>query len=141
MHLIKIIILILVVVLIGCSNPNITEITINENKIKVEIADEPVEQQKGLMYRKELCEECGMIFIFEKEQTMQFWMKNTLIPLDMIFIAADGHIVDIQEAEPCEEDPCQLYTSKEPAQYVLELNKGYSAEKGIKIDDSVEFSN
>lgn len=130
--------IITLMIITGCAN-NLekTQVMINENIITVEIANNTAERQKGLMFREELCQECGMLFIFEKEQKLQFWMKNTLIPLDLIFISKEGEIQQIQEADPCIEEYCKLYISEKPAKYVLEVNKGYSTEKGIKINDSV----
>ena len=68
-----------------------------------------------------------MLFIFQQERPQSFWMKNTLIPLDMIFISADLVIVDITTMNPCKTDPCPDYTSKQPARYCLEVNAGYAA--------------
>jgi uncharacterized membrane protein (UPF0127 family) len=65
-----------------------------------------------------------MLFIFEEERIYPFWMKNTLIPLDMIWIDKNGKIIDIQIAEPCTQDPCRSYTPSGSGLYVLELNAG-----------------
>ena len=119
----------------GCSKEN--QVVINGNKINVEIADEPQEQSLGLMRRQSLGENNGMLFIFDNEQIRNFWMKNTLMPLDMLFISKDLVIVDIIEAEPCKEDPCGIYSGKEAAKYVLELNKGYSVRKDINKGDKL----
>lgn len=91
-------------------------------KIKIEIAKTLEERQKGLMFRKNLCDNCGMLFVFEEEDLHSFWMKNTLISLDIIFINANFDVVDVKRAIPCEGDLCQLYTSKEKALYILETN-------------------
>ncbi len=127
----------LIVIVSSCSEEN--QVIINGNKIAVEIADEPQEHSLGLMHRKHLDENKGMLFIFNDEQIRNFWMKNTLIPLDMLFISKDSVIVDIIEAEPCRKDPCSLYPGKEPAKYVLEVNKGHSSQKNIRIGDKVTF--
>ena len=74
-----------------------------------------------------------MLFIFQQEGPLQtFWMKNTLIPLDMLFISSDLVIVDITTMQPCTFDPCPSYTSKQPAQYALEVNAGYVRSHAIK---------
>jgi hypothetical protein len=99
-------------------------IEINNKKIFVEIADSQEERAQGLMFREKLCNDCGMLFIFEQEDIQSFWMKNTLIPLDIIFINKDLTILDIFSAQPCTKDPCQSYTSEQKALYVLETNKG-----------------
>ena len=77
-----------------------------------------------------------LLFIFPQEQPLNFWMKNTLIPLDMIWINAEKTIVDIQAAEPCKVEKCPIYSGKVPAQYVLELNQGVL--RG-QVGDRVEF--
>jgi len=104
---------------------------------QVEIADEPAEQATGLMYRKELGANKGMLFLFPQDRMGAFWMLNTLIPLDIIFISADKKIVNIVErAEP------QTTTPRNPTapyRYVLEINGGRSSELGIGAGDSVEF--
>ena len=127
--------LLLTFVISSCSKES--QVVINGNKINVEIADEPQEQSLGLMRRQSLEENSGMLFIFENEQIRNFWMKNTLIPLDMVFISKDLVIVDIIEAEPCKEDPCSVYTGKGAAKYVLEVNKGYSDKNGVHKGDKV----
>ena len=99
---------------------------------KVELAQAPGEKAKGLMYRAELPEDSGMLFVFEKDAPRAFWMKNTLIPLDMIFINSRLEVVEVKaNVQPCREDPCPSYPS-EPAMYVLEINGGLAEKRGIK---------
>jgi len=117
-------ILSVIILITGCNARNIKYVEIGDKKISVEVADTPEERGEGLMFREELCEGCGMLFIMEEEIIPRFWMKNTLIPLDMIFISSNLEVVDILRAEPCEEDPCKVYSPKEKALYVLEVNKG-----------------
>ena len=108
--------------------------------VYVEIADEPNERNQGLMFRENLEWDRGMFFIFDDERILSFWMKNTLIPLDMLFIDADFRIVDIKEnVPPCKDDPCPSYSSEHPAKYVLEVNSGFVLENNIKIDDTISF--
>jgi uncharacterized membrane protein (UPF0127 family) len=99
-------------------------VEIGEERINVELARTPAEMQQGLMFRKSLCDDCGMLFVFESEGFHSFWMKNTLIPLDMLFIDANLTVVDVIHAVPCEQDPCQIYAPKGKALYVLEVNGG-----------------
>ena len=106
-------------------------------KIDVEIADHNQERMKGLMFREHLNENNGMLFVFENEEHQIFWMKNTLIPLDMIFISKDLKIVDIKYAIPCEKYACQLYESSKPAKYVLEVNGNFTTRNDIKIGDKI----
>lgn len=109
-------------------------------KIEVEIADTDAEIQKGFMFREKLELDKGMLFVFKEEALRAFWMKNTLIPLDMIFVSKDKKVTNIAEnVQPCTEDPCGNYPSKEPAEYVIEINGGESAKNGIRPGDNVEF--
>ena len=81
-----------------------------------------------------------MLFVFEKEDVYQFWMKDTLIPLDMIWIDEGGKIVFIKEnAEPCESEPCESFVPDGKAKYVLEINGGMTKLRGIDIGDSAEI--
>ncbi len=111
-------------------------------KVEVEVADDEGERATGLMYRTQMDENRGMLFVFENAQPMGFWMKNTLIPLDMIFIDQDQKISSIQKnAIPCQADPCKVYSSSQPALYVLEVNAGFALDKGLQAGQSVTFEN
>lgn len=111
--------------------------------VYVDVADDPQEHEKGLMYRKSMDQNSGMLFIFGgANNDLSFWMKNTYIPLDMIFIGSDLRIVDIKEAvQPClqQQEPCPSYLSRQPAKYVLEVNAGFVQENKIKIGDRSEI--
>jgi uncharacterized membrane protein (UPF0127 family) len=109
------------------------------HQVKVEVVTEPADQARGLMYRRSLGKESGMLFIFRQEEPQSFWMKNTLIPLDMIFISRDLVIVDITTMQPCITNPCPDYTSRQPAQYVLEVNAGYCRSHNIIIGNRVSW--
>jgi len=107
--------------------------------VNVEIADQPGERTLGLMNRDILEKDHGMLFIFEGEDYWSFWMKNTLIPLDLIFISDQYTIVDIKENfQPCKVDNCDSYTSKKKAKYVLEVNSGFVKENNVKIGDKIK---
>jgi uncharacterized membrane protein (UPF0127 family) len=108
-----------------------------DHRVKVEVVTKAADQAQGLMYRRSLEKDSGMLFIFGKEEPQSFWMKNTLIPLDMIFISRDLVIVDITTMQPCITDPCPDYTSRQPAQYVLEINAGYCRSRNIIIGDKI----
>ena len=127
--------------LASCKSENAAFIDNGKEKIKVgvEISDSPEERAAGLMFREFLGENSGMLFIFDDEKTRSFWMKNTLIPLDMIFISKDFEIVDIKYAEPCEEDPCISYVSKKPAEYVLEVNGNFTIRNDIEIGNKINL--
>jgi len=109
--------------------------------VEVEIADDHEEQKTGLMFRKKMDDDKGMLFVYQSEQKHVFWMKNTLIPLDMIWINKDKKIVDIQSVDPCEQDPCERYEPAYEALYVLEVNKGFADENGVKVGDTIELKN
>ncbi len=106
-------------------------VKINGIKITVEIAKTDKEHEQGLMFRKNLHDNHGMLFIFETEDRYDFWMKNTVMPLDIIYINSDLKIVDILHATPCKKDPCESYIPKEKALYVLETKAGTFDEKII----------
>jgi len=109
-----------------------------EVEVRVEVADTEPERELGLMGRTALGEDRGMLFVFDEEQELSFWMKDTLIPLSVAFMDSEGRIVDIQDMKPLDEDP--PYTvSAEPAQYALEVNKGFFEERGIEVGDSAEL--
>ena len=108
-----------------------------DHQVKVEVVTRSADQAMGLMYRRSLGKDSGMLFIFRREEPQSFWMKNTLIPLDMIFISRNRVIVDITTMQPCATDPCPDYTSRQPAQYVLEVNAGYCRSRNIIIGDKI----
>ncbi|HLL38211.1 MAG TPA: DUF192 domain-containing protein [Rubrobacteraceae bacterium] len=105
-------------------------------EMEVEIADSPEEQQRGLMERTALDENAGMLFVFDGEQPRSFTMRNTLIPLSIAFIDAEGIIVNIQDMQPLANGP---YLSGMPARYALEANQGFFANRGIGLGDVVEL--
>ena len=128
----------LLLVLVACTSAPYVEI--GDTKVYVEVPETPAEMARGLMHRESLGEDAGMIFVFDKEGKHSFWMKNTLIPLDMIFINAENKIVDILTAVPCKQDPCENYTPKEKAIYVLEVNKGFAEKHNLQIGEEVKLN-
>lgn len=100
--------------------------------IPVEIADTPAEQEYGLMGRTALAADAGMLFVFDQDQPLSFWMKDTLIPLSIAFISSEGTIVDMQDMQPLDETP---HDSAAPAKYALEVNQGFFAANGIQVGD------
>jgi uncharacterized protein len=106
--------------------------------IRAELAQTPTQWSRGLMYRTSMPADSGMLFLLTKEEVQSFWMKNTKIPLDIIFISSLSKIVDIKNNFlPCISDPCPVYNSAAPAQDVLEVNGGLAQKAGIKIGDVV----
>jgi uncharacterized membrane protein (UPF0127 family) len=110
-----------------------------EVRVRVEIADDVLEQSRGLMYRTALAEDRGMLFVFPDEEERSFWMRNTLIPLSIAFMDSEGRIVDIQDMKPLDDDPPH-YVSAEPAQYALEVNRGFFKVLGVKVGDRADLS-
>ena len=127
---------------IGQKTPELPTVTIHascgEVRVRVEVADDPAEQAKGLMYRKALGKNRGMLFIYPEERELSFWMKNTLIPLSIAFIDSERRIIDIQDMKPLDDKPPH-YVSSEPAQYALEVNQGFFKKRGVKVGDRVEL--
>jgi uncharacterized protein len=106
---------------------------------QVEIADTPTKRELGLQYRRDLPTDHGMIFVFPREAEQSFWMKNTPIPLDMVFISSDRKVVGIvEETAPFSLDPRSVSGA---SQYVLEINAGLSKRYGFKAGDRVGFEN
>lgn len=105
-------------------------------EIMVEIADDEAERSKGLMFRESLPENEGMLFVYESQRPLGFWMRNTLIPLDIAYIDEQGRIVDIQQMEPRDET---THWSKSDAMYALEMNVGWFEANGVRVGDLVEF--
>jgi len=105
--------------------------------VAVEVADTPDTRARGLMYRKDLAADAGMLFVFPNETEQRFWMKNTPLPLDMIFIGADRRIVGIvPDTRPFTTNPLGVDAL---SQYVLEVHAGFSAKHGIAAGDRVDF--
>ncbi len=105
-------------------------------EVEIEIADTNAEQTQGLSERTGLAEDAGMLFVFDEERPRFFQMRDTLIPLSIAFIDAGGNIVDIQDMQPLDQN---LYPSAAPAQYALEVNQGFFAERGVQVGDTVEL--
>ncbi len=132
----KLLLTILTALLVLSCTRQETFVTISNGKekihVSVELAQTQEEITKGLMFRTELKKNSGMLFIFPEEAQRYFWMKNTKIPLDMIFIDKDGKIVKIQHAIPCITAECVIYPSENPAKYVLEVSGDFSQRNSIK---------
>ena len=123
----------------SCSKSGILqtqEIKINQWKLTVEIADTLETQEKGLMGRESMAEDQGMLFIYDRDSRKSFWMKNTLIPLSIAYIAADGTIREIYDTEPLS---TRIVDSRYSVRYALEVNQGAFQRHGIKEGDKVEF--
>lgn len=108
--------------------------------ITAEAADTPYAREKGLMFVRSLPENAGMIFVFESLQELHFWMKNTYIPLDIIFVSENFTVVNVAEnAQPCSYY-CEIYSSAAPAKYAIETNAGFAKRNGIEVGDKIRIS-
>ncbi len=105
-------------------------------ELTVELARTAGERRRGLMSREELPEDGGMLFVFPGDTEVGFWMKDTLIPLSIAFIAEDGAILDVQDMEALSEE---LHRPPQPYRYALEVNQGWFRERGLGRGDRVEI--
>lgn len=113
----------------------------SEYEVSIEIADSDEERIQGLMYRESLCDDCGMLFVFDDIRSGGFWMKDCEIPLDIIFIDEEEQIIAIKENfEPCSALPCPVYEPEHSYLYALEVNGGWVEGRSVKIGDHVEIS-
>lgn len=157
------------ILLLGCSTPNsltaasdselVSQAVSSTNKgqmlpigavaqmgsetIELEVAQTPEQQEMGLMYRSSLPDNRGMLFEFNKPQYTRFWMKNTIIPLDMIFLKGDEVKAIFANVPPCTSDPCKSYGPSVEIDRVIELAGGRAEELGLKVGDrvTIEFAN
>jgi uncharacterized protein len=109
-------------------------------RIEVEIADDHAERMRGLMHRDSLEAGAGMLFVHERQEPQAYWMKNTRIPLDILYFDEQRKLVSVSHAPPCSAgDRCPPYPSTGPALYVLELNGGEAAAMGLAPGDLLSF--
>ena len=104
-------------------------------QIDAQVAMNPEQRQIGLMFRKDMRQHEGMIFVFEQPTKQCFWMKNTLLPLTAAFISDDGTIVNLEDMKP---QTLDAHCSDKPVRYVLEMNKGWFSKKGIKAGSKLQ---
>jgi uncharacterized repeat protein (TIGR01451 family) len=111
--------------------------------VTLEVADRPNERARGLMHRESLPENHGMVFVYGEADERSFWMKNTLVPLDMVFVDENGTVLNVEHAEPPAPDTpdseLATYSSDGPAKYVIELEQGFANETGVGPGAEVEF--
>ena len=109
-------------------------------EIEVELATSQAQRETGLMHRTHLGETQGMLFVYPATEELRVWMKNTLLPLDVLFLDNDGRIVALLEnLQPCRQHSCPIFTSKKPARYMLELNAGFIARQHLALGQSVQL--
>ncbi len=119
----------LIVATLSRKGPPLGTVTINGQTFRVEIADTDAKQRTGLMFRKELPEKTGMLFIFDRVVNVPFWMRNTYVPLDIIFIGDDRKIINIVPMPPLTDD---LAKPERPYRYVLELIRGSAGQYNLR---------
>ena len=126
----------------GCASAGSAWVELKGQRIPVEIADDAHERGRGLMFRDALTAGHGMLFIHDGEEPLAYWMKNTRIPLDILYFDARRQLVSVQrEVPPCTlGDRCPSYPSEGPARYVLELNAGEAGTLGVARGDVLTFS-
>ncbi|MGH8307565.1 MAG: DUF192 domain-containing protein [Gammaproteobacteria bacterium] len=106
----------------------------------VELATTDATRERGLMFRTHMAADHGMLFVFPNAEPRIFWMKNTLIPLDILFFDAQRRLINVSaDTPPCKVDPCPTYPSTAPAKYVLELNAGIAGKLGAKAGDELKI--
>ncbi len=128
------IILILAFITLSCTSE--PQVCFDNSCVNVEIADTLEEKSIGLSSRSSLDEGTGMLFLYEEEGIYSFWMKDVLIPLDIIWVSKDYKIVHMEKAEPCENE-CTTLTPSFEALYVVETNSGFIEENSLEIGDSM----
>jgi len=122
----------------ACSaESNTITITVKNTTLVVEVADDPRERSRGLMYRRILEEYSGMLFVYPDSKSRAFWMKNTIIPLSIAYIDERGIIIGILDMEPLNDRV--FYPSPGSAKYALEVNRGWFERHGITVGDKLEF--
>ena len=138
---VKIILAVIVVVFVfsvSCQRKKLTTTTlsINSRPLTVEIARTKKQRVRGLMHREELDWNRGMLFIFEEEKVLSFWMKNTKIPLSIAYLDNEGKVTDIFNMEPYSLKPV---TSRFECKYALEVNQGFFQESGLSVGDRIDL--
>lgn len=128
----------LAVTLVACRDgaAETVRLRVGEERFTVWVARTPEQRARGLMYRTDLGPRQGMLFVFENEQVLSFWMKNTPLPLSIAFLSADGEILQIEPLTPFSE---VKVSSWRPARYALEVNAGAFAEAGAQVGDLIGF--
>jgi uncharacterized membrane protein (UPF0127 family) len=99
--------------------------------VRLEVAADPAARAKGLMGRRQVPEGTGMVFLYPGDVAESYWMKNTLVPLSIAYVAADGQVVSVAEMTPCKADPCPSYAPAGPYRYAVELGAGAFRAAGV----------
>ena len=137
----KAIFLFLIIILLsGCGKADkIKEVKVNDKIIKVESAETAEEKQQGLSGREKICENCGMLFIFDKKDIRSFWMKDMKFSIDIIWINSDKIVKITENAKLPQGENIPAYSSDKKVNFVLEVNAGFCEKNNIKVGDKVLF--
>ncbi len=129
--------LIAVLLLAGCPREQpLGEVELGGQRFQVEIVEDDAAREQGLMHRETMAADHGMLFIWPEEAPRAFWMKNTLLALDILYFDSRMRLVDLHtDVQPCRSERCPTYPSARPARYVVELNAGTAEELGMKLGD------
>jgi len=119
------------------SETDLKVLKVGQKELSVEVAEFSEERRQGLMYRDHLAEDCGMLFVYPEPKLLSFWMKNTAIPLSIVFFSDDGIVINIEDMNPFQELPRVL--SRQPARFALEAPRGWFATAGIQPGDKIEL--
>lgn len=119
------------------SRPGRTPVMIGRARLWVEIVDDEAARAQGLMHRRELPDDEGMLFVFERPQPLSFWMRNTYLPLDIAFLSDDCRVLNIESMRPLDEGP--RYVSRGLARYAVETNQGWFRRNGVEPGDTLSF--
>ena len=131
-----------VLMVVGCGSKHpdsglpVITIDVAGHKVKSEVARGVDEQARGLMYRRDLGKNEGMIFVYEEDRVLTFWMKNTFVPLDILYLQADGTVATIKQMNP---ETTRTHSSEVPVRYALEVNQGWCERNGIEPGAVVTF--
>ena len=125
---------------IGCDRSDQSRVWFEDHCFYVEVVTTPQERARGLMFREHLDPDKGMLFVFDWEAVYPFWMKNTLIPLDIIWIDRNKEVVFIsKDTQPCEQEPCPTINPYKKAKYVLEVCGGTADKIGLEVGDKLKL--
>ena len=123
----------------GCASSELPWVELKGRRFEVEVAADEASRTRGLMFRDAMADDHGMLFVFEREQPLAFWMKNTRIPLDILYFDDELRLVSISSAPPCTTPQCPSYPSAGPARFTLELNVGTARKLGVATGDVLEI--
>lgn len=136
-------VLIVLIVLTACRDKEFTAVfssSAGPVVVRLELAVTPEERRRGLMFRDRIGDREGMLFCFDQDGRHSFWMKNTYVSLDIVFLSVEGVVVDTLESlPPCPMDPCPSYTPEVEARYALEVQAGFVKQHDVRTGDRVRL--